>query len=636
MQASKRVLALGLFLSLVGSSAIISGGEVKKSPVPSAAAQTKVEALIRELYEKEYAKAAKDRAARAQLALTLLQEGRETNDDRTGRFVLFREARDLAANAGDAPTALQAIADLAQDFAVAEAEILRMKIQALNVASKAKAGAEAYQMVVDSAQVLAQEAVAADDYEAALELLASAEAAARKLKIVSLVSAVRKRQEEVQAAQKTYSRWKKFADTLRKDPSDAAANLEMGRYFALLKGNWDKGLVLLARGSDSALKKAAAMDLEVPKDAAQQAELADKWLQISRKHKGSMAVHLLLRAFHWDVQALAGLDGEARKRVEKRMEEITKLLPPEYRAGEISEEIRKIAGSGGPVYAVALTPDGTHALSGGADANIYVWDSASGKGIRRLEGHTGRVWTLACSPDGRRLASGGFDSSIRLWDRASGREAKRLTGHTDYVRSLAFSRDGRLLLSGGDDRLLRLWNTESGREIKSFPGHDHFVWSVALSGDGKHALSGSLDKTVRLWDLSSGKEVRKMTGHKDTVLSVAFSPDGRRALSGSTDKTVILWELASGTPIHTFTSHKGYVNSVAFSPDGRRALSASQDGTLILWDVYTGKPLRHLEAGSPIWSVAFARDGRLAISGQEDGTIRIWGGKHNSLVNNPE
>jgi WD40 repeat protein len=634
MHFGKRAIALGLILSFVSDSKFISGEEVKRGAIPPAAAQKKAEALIRELYEKEYAKAEKGGAARAQLAVTLLQEGRDTNDDPAGRYVLFREARDLAAKAGDAPVALQAIADLAQDFAVADAEVLRMKILALQVAGSARAGPEAYHMVVDTAQVLAHEAVQADDYEAALDLLTSAEAAAKKLKIVSLVSAIRKRQEEVVAAEKEYARWKPFAETLRKDPTDARANLEMGRYFALVKGNWDKGLGLLARGSDPVLKDTAAMDLEAPKDAGPQAELADKWFQISHKFKGKMAIHALLRAFHWDVQALAGLEGDARKRVEKRMDAITQFLPPEYRAGEIAEEIRKIPGNGSPVYAAALSPDGARAASGGADNNIYIWDWSTGKEIRRLEGHNGRVWTLAFSPDGRRLASGGFDSSIRLWDLASGREAKRLSGHTDYVRSLAFSRDGRLLLSGGDDRMVRLWNTESGREIKTFPGHDHFVWSVALSGDGKHALSGSLDKTVRLRDLSSGKEVRKLIGHKDTVLSVAFSPAGRHALSGSTDKTLILWDLETGKPIRTFTGHKGYVNSVAFSPDGRRALSAGQDGTLILWDVYTGKALRHLEAGRPIWSVAFSRDGRLAITGQDDGTIRIWGSRQHSQVSN--
>src|SRR5579864_5399313 len=118
MQVSKRVLALGLLLSLVSGPEFISGGEVKKAPIPPAPAQAKAEALIRELYEKEYAKAAKGVAARAQLAATFLQEGRDTSDYRAGRYVLFREARDLAAKAGDAPVALQAIADLAQDFAI--------------------------------------------------------------------------------------------------------------------------------------------------------------------------------------------------------------------------------------------------------------------------------------------------------------------------------------------------------------------------------------------------------------------------------------------------------------------------------------------------------------------------------------
>src|SRR5262249_6318222 len=112
MQVSKPFLVVGLVLFLAGHIEFTTAGAVKKAPVPAAEAQKKAEALIHELYEKEYAKAAKDRAARSQLAVTLLQEGRDTNDDWAGRFVLFREARDLAARAGDAPTALQAIADL--------------------------------------------------------------------------------------------------------------------------------------------------------------------------------------------------------------------------------------------------------------------------------------------------------------------------------------------------------------------------------------------------------------------------------------------------------------------------------------------------------------------------------------------
>src|SRR5947209_5161719 len=64
----------------------------RKTPVPGPAAQKQAEALVKEVYEAEFAKAQKDDAARRQLAATLLQEGRLTNDDLAGKYVLFREA----------------------------------------------------------------------------------------------------------------------------------------------------------------------------------------------------------------------------------------------------------------------------------------------------------------------------------------------------------------------------------------------------------------------------------------------------------------------------------------------------------------------------------------------------------------
>jgi len=608
----------------------VHGGEgkpaAKKRPIPTSAAQAKIESLIQEIYKEDIAKAQKDAAAKTRLALVFLQEGRDTTDDAAGRYMLFLHARDLAAQAGDAPTALQAIEELAQDFAVPAAEVFQMKVKALTQASTAVALPDAYQTVVDSSLVLLEDALAADDYTVALQLLATAENAAKKLRSVPLVSSIRRRQEEALTLQKEYQAWKPFADALAKNPADAKANLEMGKYQAFIKGSWDRGLPLLAKGSDAQIKHLAALELTDPDKAASQIELASGWQDLAAKSQGTMKIQLLLHAYYWYQQVLGGAEGTTYARVEKTMQAIMTQLPAENRIGDIAVEVRRCEGHGGPVFDAVFSPDGKKAVSAGQDGSLRLWDTKTGKEIRRLDGHNGRVWTVAFAPDGRRVASGGFDATIRLWDLASGREIRRFTGSTDYVRSVAFSHDGHLLLSGGDDRMVRLWNVDTGKEIKVLPGHDHFVWSVALSRDGKRALSASLDKTVRLWDLETGTTLRVLKGHKDTVLSAAFSPDGRRAISGSTDKTLKLWDLESGKELRTFTGHKGYVHSVAFSPDGRRVLSASQDNTVRLWDVHTGEELHRLEGHrDQVWSVAFSRDGRLAISAGQDQSVRVWG-----------
>jgi hypothetical protein len=625
-QSSKFSSVLALLLVPAGMlHADEPGG--KRTAVPDQAAQKKVEGLIRELFQEEYAKAQKDSQARARLAATLLQEGKDTADNIPGRYVLFREARELAASAGDAPTALQAIEELAAEFTVPASELLQLRVKALTLAAKATATPDAYQTVVDASLVLLEDALEADDFETASTLVSTAEAAARKLKIVSLVSAVRKRQSDVEQQRKVFDQWRPFAEKLLKNPKDAEANLEMGKYYAFRKGNWDKGLALLTHGTDAELKALAAQDLKQPTEALARAKLAQGWLFASTQAPEPARIQIALRAYHWFQQALPDLDEATRVRVEKQMQAIMDKLPAEYRVGEIAAEIRRLEGHHGPVFGVAFSPDGKKAVSGSADGSLRVWDTKGGKEVRRLDGHSGRVWAVAFAPDGRRVLSGGFDGSVRLWDLASGREIRRFPGHSDYVRSVTFSHDGRHVLSGGDDRLVRLWDTDSGKELQTFTGHDHFVWSVALSRDGTHALSGSLDKTVRLWDVKTGKEVKRFTGHKDTVLSVAFSPNGRWVLSGSTDKTLRLWDIESAKELRTLTGHTGYVNDVAFSPDGRRALSAGQDQTVRLWDVLSGKELRKLDGHrDQVWSVSFSRDGRWAASAGNDSTVRVWGG----------
>jgi hypothetical protein len=620
-----RLMVLTLITTCCLVSLPLTGGEPARLAIPDAKAQAKIETLLQELFKDDYAKAQQDAASRARLAQTLLAEGRDTDDDRAGRFVLLREARDLAAAAGDTAIAFQAIEDLAKDFALPPGESFKMKTHALMTASKSVAAAESYYTVVDSALVLLEDALAADNFDAAGRLVDTAEAAAIKLRNVPLVSSVRKRKDDVARLQQDYAKWKPFAEALATNPKDPRANTEMGKYQAFRKGNWDVGLVLLARGDDPVLRGLAVLDLNVPKTAAAQVLLGEGWLAAATKTPEPGHTHLLLRAYYWLQQSLYQLGDNERRRVEKQMLAIMERVPPEFRVGEIVEEFRRYEPHSGPIYAVALSPDGRKAVFGGADNLIHLWDTRIGKESRKFDGHTGRVWAVAFSTDGRYLASGGFDKSIRIFDVSTGRE-KRLAGHKDYVRSVAFSRDGKRLISGGDDRVIRLWNLDSGEEYASIPGHDHFVWSVAISPDGTRALSGSLDKTVRLWDLATGNALKQFK-HKDTVLSVAFSPDGRRALSGSSDGTLRLWDLDSGDEIHAMTGHKGYVHSVAFSPDGRRALSAGSDQVLHLWDLTSGEEIRRLDGHrDQVWCVAFSRDGRLAVSGGQDGSVRLWGG----------
>ena len=618
----------------------------KKVPIPSKKLQDDKNLLIFEVYKQEFEKAnPKDTAANASLARYLLDEAWATNDDPAGRYVLLDVAIARAMLGGDTSTVLQAIDELDRSFSLPPRGALRKKISALLDASTSMASIPAYENMIDNARQLYFEALAEDDYPSALELMAAAEKAARNLRSVPRVTEIRKAREEVAELEKKFARWKPFADELARNPDNAEANCEMGIYQALVKGNWDRGLPLLARSSNAQLKNLAQLDLADPSEAKMQVALAGKWFDLAQKNPlpkvlddkefdGGPKIQLLLRSYRWYQDALGFLPGTERDRIEQRMQNITSLLPPEFAIGELTTEFRRWDMNYGPVYSAAFSPDSKKVVAAGVDGILRLWDIRSGKELRKIDAQSGRIWSVCFSADGRSVISGGFDGSIRIWDAISGREIRRFSGHADYVRSVVESRDGRLILSGGDDRMVKLWSVDTGAEIRNLPGHEHFVWSVGLSRNGKQAISGSLDKTVRLWDVASGKQLQELRGHKDTVLSVAFTPDGRRALSGSTDKTLIRWDLETGEHVVFPQKHTGYVNSLAVSPDGRRAVSGSFDGTMRLWDVNTGNELRILKTpegrqlafSDTIWHVAFSPDGRLALSCGEDGTVRIWSG----------
>jgi WD40 repeat protein len=292
-------------------------------------------------------------------------------------------------------------------------------------------------------------------------------------------------------------------------------------------------------------------------------------------------------------------------------------------------------GHTGIVMGVALSSDGTRALSSSADSTLRLWDLTSRKCIAVLEGHTGRVWSVGLSRDAARAVSGSYDDTMRLWDLTTRRCMAVFKGHTDSVLSVAISEDATVALSGSSDKTLRLWDLTTHQCLGVLEGHIGAVWSVGLSSDGKRALSGSDDKTLRLWDLSARKCLGVLEGHTNSVSTVALSRDAARALSGSSDNTLRLWDLTTNQSVAVLEGHKDSVMSVALSSDGARALSGSSDNTLRIWDLANLKCLAVLKGHThsvsglkdhthSVWGVALSSNAALGVSGSCENTLRLW------------
>jgi hypothetical protein len=287
-------------------------------PPPPDAAQKQAEALIRSLFKAEYAKrSASDLSA---LARKLLEQGAETKDDPAARFVLYREARDLAAQAGDIETALRAAENTIQAYDV---DPLAERLAALGKAEAAVRSAETARLLVDCYVRLADEAAAADQFESALRIVARAQAAAAR--DAALGARVRDRLREIQEIQKESAALAVHHKTLATNPDDGPANTAVGKFTSFVKRDWKRGLPMLAKGSDPILKALAEKELAKPSSVADRVALADGWWDAGDKMTGSAKLAALERASHWYESAAEQATGLTQAKIRVRLEAYEKL-----------------------------------------------------------------------------------------------------------------------------------------------------------------------------------------------------------------------------------------------------------------------------------------------------------------------
>ena len=80
----------------------------------------------------------------------------------------------------------------------------------------------------------------------------------------------------------------------------------------------------------------------------------------------------------------------------------------------------ELRGHGGPVRALAVSPDGRLALSGSFDQSAILWAVDEGAALAVWRFHDGAVNAVASLPDGR-FATAGEDGRIALWRARAGR-----------------------------------------------------------------------------------------------------------------------------------------------------------------------------------------------------------------------
>jgi serine/threonine protein kinase/WD40 repeat protein len=338
--------------------------------------------------------------------------------------------------------------------------------------------------------------------------------------------------------------------------------------------------------------------------------------------------------------------------------------------GRTGVPLLQLPGGGRAGNVLALTPDGRSLVTAGRDGASLRELTVPEKLV--LAGHGGGVPTVAISPDGTLLASGSKDRTVVFWDTATGRRLRTLPPFREFVQAVAFSPNGRWLVTGNWGSGIKVWDVTTLRQVAA-PAHrlGPDIFAVQFSGDGKYlAATGNgfqvwrlqpkadtfalepmtfqpgsrclflqasadgrwlawvhADYTPRLWDLEEQRE----RPFPATPLflgwhNLALHPESRWLAYVSRNRQAEFWSLdpparafALGEP-GEFTAHH-----IASSPDGRWFAANPRTNAVTVWDTTRRQDRLDFPLESAaIWSLAFGLRGETLALGMSDGSLVIW------------
>lgn len=295
-----------------------------KEPLPDTSSQKRIEKEIRETLKADYSR--RDKDGRRALARLLLRKGTETKDDSAVRYVLLREAKEIASEALDLSTAYAAIGLLEERYDVNAEEF---RASALTSARKAVRTTEDASDLAEFLLSLAEDALEKPDFAAAQAAAREAEQIARAVKDEALSARAKDRGKGIVEAQRERERFDRAMETFRTHPGDAEANLTCGRFLCFVRGDWEKGLPHLAHGSDVELAQVAEQEMSKPESPEARASLAEAWWELARKARGAEERSRYQdRAHFWLRGALSTATGLTESKIRTRLELLEKEMTP--------------------------------------------------------------------------------------------------------------------------------------------------------------------------------------------------------------------------------------------------------------------------------------------------------------------
>ncbi|HWE04236.1 MAG TPA: hypothetical protein VG326_17655 [Tepidisphaeraceae bacterium] len=287
-------------------------------PIPSADALAGALQGLKEIFKPYPPAKAEDKI---KVAEKLISDNEKSPGDLNSQYVLLHEAAELFAAAGDLPAALKAVDDLAGVFAI---DVAQEKLSILKRAKVGRLSPSAASAYADATLTLGWGAMRRGDFESANRAVSLAAGAVHEAQDPKLTSAAQALTAEAHRALGEAGQARAAEEKLKTQPNDPSANLGAGRFLCFYRGDWTRGLPMLAKGSDPTLKALAESDLAPPTDADAQLALGQKWGELAGRDTTFARAQLRQRATYWYALAEAGLGGLKKVLAQRRIADLNR------------------------------------------------------------------------------------------------------------------------------------------------------------------------------------------------------------------------------------------------------------------------------------------------------------------------
>jgi WD40 repeat protein len=241
------------------------------------------------------------------------------------------------------------------------------------------------------------------------------------------------------------------------------------------------------------------------------------------------------------------------------------------------------------------------------------------------------IFALALSPDGSHLASGGTDMYVSLWDLDGDRVERSLddsrTAFSLPIQSIDFDASGRFVYGSGTSEVgIGVWDIERDPLNESgIIAATGSTMGIDVNDARRLLATANLDGSASLWSLDNQREPLWLdSAEGQLAVTATLSPDGNFLAVGYRTGVFRVWDVADTSSIAEVTpeypSFVSWVNSVRFSPDGG-LLAAGGEGGIRFWNTTNWQEVGNVTTPVLVTNIRFVSDD-LALFTAADGSMR--------------